>query len=201
MAPIPDYSTHTDKDLLALISRDDTLAFAELYNRYRHDMYRYILTLIKVPELAEDLVQDVFIKIWDVRERLDIKQNLRSYLFRIGHNSAIDMNKQVAVSRQLFDQLTLYYTAITAADEYSQGELLQYDALVEEALNSLSPQRRRIYELCKKEKKSYEEAAQELGISSHTVKAHMTQTLSLLRTYIKNRINIPILILLIQKIL
>lgn len=184
-----------------LLCKDNTLAFAELYGRYRHEIYRYILTLVKVPDIAEDLVQDVFVKIWDVRMRLEIKQNFRSYLFRVCHNSAVDMNKQIASNRRLFDRLLYHYQATPDPEHYSQEALLHYDALVEKALNSLSPQRRRIYEMCKKEKKSYEEVASELGISPHTVKAHITQTLSLLRSYIAKHSNLSILILLVQKIL
>jgi RNA polymerase sigma factor (sigma-70 family) len=160
-----------------------------------------MLTIVKVPDLAEDLVQDVFIKIWDVRSRLEIKQNFRSYLFRVCHNSAVDMNKQIASNHRLFNQLLYHYQLTPELEHYSQAQLLNYDALVEEALNSLSPQRRKVYEMCKKEKKSYEEVARELNISPHTVKAHVTQTLSLLRSYISKNINIYILILLMQKIL
>lgn len=187
--------------MLALLRKDNTLAFAELYGRYRHEIYSYMYTIVKVPELAEDLVQDVFIKIWDIRERLEIKQNFRSYLFRVCHNSAVDMNKKIASSRQLFDQLAYHYQAIPALDPFSQEELLQYDALVEEALNALSPQRRKIYELCKKEKKSYDEVARELNISPNTVKAHVTQTLSFLRSYISKHVKLSVFILLAQKFL
>ncbi len=187
--------------MLALLRKDNTLAFAELYNRYHQDMYRYILTIVKVPDVAEDIVQDVFIKIWDVRERLEIQQNFRSYLFRICHNSAVDMNKQIASDRQLFNQLLYHYQAGADLEHYSQEQLLHYDALVEAALNMLSPQRRKIYEMCKKEKKSYEEVARELDISPNTVKAHITQTFSLLRSYLNKNANIPVLILLLQKIL
>ena len=187
--------------MLALLREDNTLAFAELYSRYRQDSYRYILMIVKVPELAEDLVQDVFIKIWDVRERLEIKQNFRSYLFRVCHNSAVDMNKQIASNRQLFNQLLYHYPAMPESEHYSQEELLHFDGLVEEALNSLSQQRRRIYEMCKKEKKSYEEVARELGISANTVKAHVTQTLSLLRVYVSKHVKFSILILLVKNIL
>jgi len=185
--------------LLTLLGNHHTPAFAELYNRYRHELYRYALTLVKIPDVAEDLVQDVFIKIWEVRERLEIKQNFRSYLFRVCHNSAVDLNKQVASNRQLFSQLLYHYQALPETVQYSQEELLRYDALVEEALSILTPQRRKIYELCKKEKKSYEEVARELGISQNTVKAHITQTLALLRGYIARRVNLPILLLLIEK--
>ena len=198
---ITNYSTHTDDDLLALLRKNNTQAFAGLYSRYRQDIYRYILTLVKVPELAEDLVQDVFIKIWNVRERLEIRQNFRSYLFRVCHNSAVNMNKQIASNRRLFNQLLHHYPAIPESEYYSQEELLRYDSLVEEALNSLSQQRRKIYEMCRKEKKSYEEVARELGISRNTVKAHITQTLSLLRVYISKHAKISFLILLIKNIL
>ena len=195
------YSTHTDGELLALLCKDNTAAFAELYSRYRHETYRYILTLVKVPDLAEDLVQDVFIKIWDVRRRLEIRQNFRSYLFRVCHNSAVDLNKQIASNRQLFNQLISHYQSVTDIEPYSQEQLLRYDALVEQALNSLSPQRRRIYEMVRKEKKSYEEVANELSISPNTVKTHVAQTLAFLRNYISRHVNLSLLILLVKKIL
>jgi RNA polymerase sigma-70 factor (family 1) len=198
---IRNYSTHTDRDLLALLGKDNTLAFAELYSRYRHETYRYMVTLVKAPELAEDLVQDVFVKIWDVRKQLEIKHNFRSYLFRVCHNSAVDMNKQIASDHRLFDQLLYHYQVIPAPEQFSPEELLHYDALLEEALNTLSPQRRRIYELCKKEKKSYAVVARELGISPHTVKTHITQTLSILRTYISKHVHLFLVFLLIKKFL
>lgn len=113
----------------------------------------------------------------------------------------MDMNKQIASSRQLLDQLLQHYQVIPELEHYSQKDLARYDALVEEALNSLSPQRRKIYELCKKEKKSYEEVAQELGISQHTVKAHITQALSLLRSYVSRHLSLAILALLMRKFL
>jgi RNA polymerase sigma-70 factor (family 1) len=187
--------------LIALLRMNDTRALAGLYSRYRHEVYGYILTLVKVSDLAEDLVQDVFIKLWDVRERLEIKQNFRSYLFRVCHNSAVDMNKKIASSRRLFDHLIYHYQATLLLEPYSEEELLQYDALVEEALNALSPQRRKVYEMCKKEKKSYEEVARELNISVNTVKAHISQTLSFLRSYISKHAKLSVVILLLQKFL
>ena len=195
------YSTLTDEDLLQLLRRNDAQAFADLYDRYRHELYSYILTIVKTAELAEDLVQDVFVKVWEARGRLEIRLNFRSYLFRMAHNGAIDMLKQIAASRKLFDQLLHHYQVLPDPEQQSPQELLQLDSLLEAALNSLSPQRRRIYELCKKEKKSYEEVARELNISVNTVKAHITQTLSFLRNYVVNRDNLPILILLVKKFL
>jgi RNA polymerase sigma-70 factor (family 1) len=195
------YSTYSDGELLVLLQGDDQSAFAELYQRYKLDVYRYGLTIVKIPQQAEDLLQDTFISLWDVRRRLEIKTGLRQYLLRICHNKAIDINKKVAANRQLVDQLFTYYQHETTSLEHSLPDLQRYDALVEEALNSLSPQRRKVYELCKKEKKTYEEVARELNLSVNTVKAHMTQAAALLREYISKHGKIPILILLLQKFL
>ena len=83
------------------------------------------------------------------------------------------------------------------AEPFTQEELLRYDKLVGEALNSLSPQRRKIYELCKIDNKTYDEVARELNISSNTVKTHIKQTLALLRTYIRKNADVRILIILV----
>jgi len=177
-------------------------AFGELYDRYRQDVYRYALALVKIPELAEDVVHDVFVKIWEIRHRLEIKQTFRSYLFRVCHNRAIDINKEIAANRNLVDQLLYHYRASHDSEgKYSQEELQRYDELVEEALNSLTPQRRKVYDMCKKEKKSYEEVARELEISPNTVKAHVSQTLALLRQYIRQHVNLSIVIIFLQKFL
>ncbi len=90
---IQDFSSYSDIELLQLLERGEMRALGEIYDRYRQEVYRYDLTQVKLTEIAEDLVQDVFVKIWEIRQRLEIKQSFRSYLFRICHNRAIDINK------------------------------------------------------------------------------------------------------------
>ncbi|MBO9634787.1 MAG: RNA polymerase sigma-70 factor [Chitinophagaceae bacterium] len=194
------YNTYNDLELIHLLKEGDDNAFAEIYERYKQVVYRFGITLVKTPDLAEDLVQDVFIKLWDARGRLKTIHNFRSYLLRICHNRAIDLNKQIAANHKLVEQLIVYYQSLPDPEtELSQGDLNQYDSIVEDALNSLTPQRRKVYELCKKENKSYEEVAQELNISLNTVKVHMYQTLALLRSYILKHGNIPLILIFLQK--
>ena len=91
------------------------------------------------------------------------------------HNKAIDTTKKIAGERILKDQLLLhYYHNLSTGENHTFEQLQRYDNLIEEALNSLSPQRRKVYELCKRQGKSYQEAANELQISTHTVKEHMS---------------------------
>jgi RNA polymerase sigma-70 factor (family 1) len=183
---INSYSTYSDSELLVFLRDGDKLAFAEFYNRYHKPIYRYLISLVKVPEIAEDLVHEIFLKLWDIRQKLEIKENFKGYLFWMCHNKAADITKKIAGERMLKDQLLLhYYQTLSTVETHTLEQLQRYDNLIEEALNSLSPQRRKVYELCKKQGKSYQEAANELHISTHTVKEHMSYALSALRDFLR----------------
>lgn len=97
------------------------------------------------------------------------------------------MNKQVATNQKLLDELIYYYATDSGAEHPLSEEAKDYMQLLENALGQLTPQRRRIYELCKKEKKSYMEVAKELGISPNTVKNHMVQILNSLRMHFRRQ--------------
>ena len=174
-----------DEDLLALLRTNDKLAFAELYNRYHVRVYRYLEGIVKVPEQAEDLVHEVFLKLWEVREKLNVQRDFSSYLFRMCHNKACDVLRKTANDRNLRSKLLHYYETGVDIPEWSTADLHRYDNLVEEALNELTPARRKVYELCKKQGKSYAEAAHELNVSMNTVKDHMKFTLAQLRQFVQ----------------
>lgn len=135
--------------------------------------------------LAEDTVQDIFIRLWDARSRVNIEKNFRSYLFRACHNRACDINKEVAKNQNLLKELVRYYQPDSDTEEDLSEQAKDYVSLLKNALTELTPQRRRIYEMCKEEKKSYVEVAHELRISPNTVKNHMTQVLDILRKYFR----------------
>jgi RNA polymerase sigma-70 factor (family 1) len=183
---INSYSTYSDSELLVFLRDGDKMAFAEFYNRYHKPVYRYLISLVKVPEIAEDLVHEIFLKLWDIRLKLEIKENFKGYLFWMCHNKAADTTKKIAGERILKNQLLLhYYHTLSTVETHTLEQLQRYDNLIDEALNSLSPQRRKVYELCKKQGKSYQEAANELQISTHTVKEHMSYALSALRDFLR----------------
>jgi RNA polymerase sigma-70 factor (ECF subfamily) len=198
---IDSYSTYTDEQLLISLRNDDSLAYAAIYSRYYKEVYQYLLIIVKAPEMAEDLTHEVFLKIWDVRSQLKIDRSFKNYLLRTAHNKAIDMTRKIATESNLLDQLLYHYKVSSVSEGFSQEDLKRFDSLVEEALRKRTPQRRKIYEMSKKEKKSYEEIAQELNISRNTVKAHISQTLALLRTFILERVQLSVILLLIKKLL
>ncbi len=149
-------------------------------------MFAYALTLVKLDHLAEDVIQDIFIRLWDARTRVHIEKNFRSYLFRACHNRACDINKEISKNQELLDELVRYYQPEGGGEENLSEQAEDYMQLLKNALKELTPQRRRIYEMCKEEKKSYMEVARELGISPNTVKNHMAQVLDILRRYFRS---------------
>jgi RNA polymerase sigma-70 factor (family 1) len=177
------------------------LAFEEFYNRYHKPVYRYLISLVKVPEIAEDLVHEIFLKLWDIRQQLEIKENFKGYLFRMCHNKATDTTKKIAGERILKDQLLFhYYQNLSAVENVTPEQKQRYDDLIGEALNSLSPQRRKVFELCKKQGKSYQEVADELHISTHTVKEHMSYALAALRDFLRQRGEFSLALMLMSKL-
>lgn len=183
--------------MLSRLQQDDTLAFAGLYSRYRHEVYAYAMSLVKLPDVAEDLLQDVFLRIWDARHKIAIKKDFRPYLFRVCHNRAYDVHLEMARDEKLKDRLLRHYQ-VTAdlVDPFAEQDS-PYIQLMEQALATLSPQRRRIYEMCKREGKSYEEVAGELGLSTNTVRNHMVQAIALLRSYLQQYGKLAVLLLLL----
>lgn len=178
----------------------DELALGEIYDRYHQPVYRYVLNLIKIPEVTEDIVHEVFLKLWEKRETLRVRENFKGYLFTACRNMSIDMTKQIAVDRELKAELLRYYDHASLERHYSQEELYKYDSLVEEALNTLSPQRRKVFEMSRKQGKSHQEIARELNISPNTVKEHMSRALTGLRDFLQKRGEISFAIILLGKL-
>lgn len=191
------YSTYTDEQLLAALKKDDSQAFGSIYSRYYPDVHRYLLVLVKVPELAEDLTHEVFIRIWESRQTINITRSFKSYLLRSAHNKAIDFIRKNAAEARFLDQLLHHYKTTAPDENFTPADHQRLDVLVEEALASLTPKRRQVYELSRKEKKSYAEIAQELNISINTVKVHISETLALLREFILDKGEITLVLLLL----
>ncbi len=187
----PNYS-HTEARLLNELKKGSEAAFTQLYDRYHRGIYAYLLGFVKLPPLAEDLVHEVFMKIWEARERMEITTSFSAYLYRISHNKAIDALKKIAKDAMLRQEVLEWMDPCIT--EPGNDRLNRYEALYHDAVAALTPQRQKIFILCKEKGKTYEEAALELGISRNTVKEHMVQSLRFLRAYFAEREQLTLLI-------
>lgn len=178
------YSTYTDQELIVLLKLGDAMAFDRLYWKYHQAIYNNILKLTKDPDASQDILQDVFASLWSKCDTLQADQPLGNWLFRVSFNQAINFTKKRLKSLLLIRPIQDQDDVIEQIDLSYPGEA-QYH-LLNQALEKLSPQKRRVFELCKLEGKTYEQTALEMNISKHTVKEYLASTMAFIKKFIND---------------
>lgn len=175
-----------EKKILALLQVGDENAFDCLYHQYSNRIFGKILRLTKSVEVSEELLQDVFMKVWERREGIDPALPFKSYLFRIAENLISDYYRRAAKDRRVYDHLLGAGTAHECPfDEEQEHQIYQQNLdRLQEAVGQLPQKCREVYTLCKIEGKSYREVASQLDMSTATISNHMTKANRLIRRYI-----------------
>lgn len=164
------------------LRRGEVAAFDALYQKYHRLVYANIFKLVKEADTTEDILQEVFIALWENRLAIDAGQSVGGWLFVVSYHKSIAYLK-IAL-RQSLVQTELVTDIYPDEQEMSlKDRQLQ---LLEAAIQQLSPQKRRVFELCKLQGKTYEEAANELNISKHTVKEYLSLAIAGIKEYVKN---------------
>lgn len=178
-------SSSDEKELLLLLLNGSEQAFEKIYKLYSNRLYGNLLKLVKSEAEAQEILQDVFLKVWHNRQSIDIEKSFRSYLFKIAENKVYDFFRKVARDKKREARLISLGT-----NEYVPvDELLQSDkksAVLQKAIDSLPPQRKRVFRLCKLEGKSYKEVSELLGISVSTISDHIVKATKSIRDYFEN---------------
>ena len=171
-----------NKLLLERLKAGEDRAFDELYNSYREPSLRFCNSILKDTEESENIIQEVFIKIWNRRATINPELNFTSYLFTIIKNRVFDHLKEVKKNdflKEKFWEKILEYKAI---DNEIKEERF---AKIKEAVDELSEKRKVIIKLNYEEGKSYEEIAQQLNISKNTVKNQLVKAKQVIRQQLK----------------
>lgn len=180
-----------ENKLLFELSQGNEIAFTNLYNRYKNVVYSSAFKITKSKTLSEEVVQDVFMKIWLKREELKDIADFESYLFISGRNHIFNMIKKIAREDIFKNDLKNTDSSFNATDSFLKDE--QYDILLSQILLKLPPQQQKIYQMAKIEGLSYQKIAEILDISPLTVKKHMAQALKLIRVQLGRHINLIII--------
>lgn len=177
---MPYLSLHSSRDLQQRIAAGDEHAFRQLFSENWDNIYGVAFAFTKSPELAEEITQDVFVKIWVKRERLAGVEQLGSYLYTTARNHILNTLRKKWKEPAFLDQLGNYFLANAYSPE--DALLLKESArIIQEAIAHLPSQQRRVYQLSREEGLSQEDIARKLHISKHTVKSHMNKALHSLR--------------------
>lgn len=171
-----------ESELLRKMKRGDEAAFCALYDRYHAALYRNVIRLVQTSAEAQDIVQEVFISLWENRATLDVSRPVNGWLFTLSYHRAVNHLRKKLHHR---DKAQLVADLTQESADVDWQLLESRWRLMEEALRHLSPQKRRVFELCKLEGKSYEKAAGELGISRHTVGEYLQDAMAFVREYVR----------------
>ncbi len=174
----------SENDLLIRIRNADEEAFRQMFDLYIKKVYHFILGYIKEKSEAEDITQNVFIKIWEKRATIDINKSFEGFIFTIAYRMVVDYFRQDALRFQEKDTHNLIEaTIISPGSSDDMLNLHQLESLYEQSLERLPPKRKEIYLLSRHSGLSNKQIAEQLGISVKTVENQMTAALASLKEF------------------
>ena len=185
-------SIYDEKALLQKIASGDEDAFRKVFDLYKGELYKVALQLTKSFTIAEEATQDVFVGLWVSRAHLIKVDDPRSYLYkillnRIGRYLAIDNRQQIIRNAQRFREFYGNTTEELVAVRESQR-------LIDEAIDQLPPQQKRVYQLSRHEGLSTVEIADHLNITPLTAKSYLRDAMRFIRSHLKDVAFVTILL-------
>lgn len=180
--------------MLTELRAGEEYAFKHFYDIYNIPLYRKLLKLVQIDVIAEELLQDLFLKIWQKKDLIDPEQSFRAYLYRIAEHLVADHYRNLARQVKLEKETDLNKLEILdQVEDPFQGEFAQ--KIIHEAIATLPAQQQAVFRLCKIEGKSYEEVSQLLNISHATINTHISRASKAVKTYILKHHDTAILIM------
>lgn len=177
---------YDDAYCLIKIKEGDEFYFNLIFEKYRNQLFTYLYKVSKSKEIAEEIVLDVFLKLWHGREAITEIQKLESFLYTVAHNKAIDFfraaKRSPVLQQAVWDAMSDIATGDSADARLQHSNL---EVLIREAIDQLSPQRRKVFELRQEQGLSYAEIAAALNLSPNTVRNHLAASVEFIREYLR----------------
>jgi RNA polymerase sigma-70 factor (family 1) len=183
-------SVHSSHYLLVRVAAGDQAAFRLLYNEHWQNIYGVAFVLTRSTTLAEDMVQEVFAKVWLKRDELPKVEKFREWLFLVARNHIFNELRRQRRDDRLVGGLVNYFA--TQRDGHEQiadpeQALLHKESsrLIRESIERLPAQQQTVYRMARDQGMTREQIAETLGLSTNTVRNHMTQALRSIREYLE----------------
>lgn len=158
------------------------LLFAGIFKTYECRLYALAFKMTKSDLYAKDIIQEVFLKLWEHRASIHSIDNIEAWLYRLTENKVIDFLRKAAADGRLKEAL---WSKLPAHPEMEHGmEVKEYSYIIQKAIDQLPPQRKLIYYLNREEGLNYQQIANELHISRHTVKNQLSTALQSIRRFL-----------------
>ena len=172
--------TAEDKLLVNRLIKDNKAAFEQLFRKYHEQVYYFALRYMKTKEDAEEVVQEIFIRIWENRKSIDPAQSFGNYLFTICRNFMFNQNRKKINEQAYIEYVKNYLLQINfkTEDDIVFSDLLQW---LNEQIEMLPPQQKQIYRLSRNENMTHKQIADKMHISVKTVETHIRLALKTIR--------------------
>lgn len=187
------YQAYTDQQLMALLKEEDRTAFTEIFNRYNKLLYSHVFNKLRDEETARDLVQDVFVVLWEKRKSVQ-HIHLAGYLFTMSRNRLLNLLSHHKVVADHFASIQNFVPGhMRMADDLIIEK--QLSTIINEEIENLPLRMREIFKLSRFEHLKNKEIAEKLNLSEHTVADQIKKSLKILRY----KIGLSILMFFIQQ--
>jgi len=187
-----------EKILLLRIADGAEDAFTEIYGLYHEKIYSLSYLLTKSDVVSEEIVQDVFLKVWMEKEALSEVRNFEAWIYVLARNYIYNWLRNNA-RRQQTETLTDEHVSVEPLGAEAIIQRKELEALHHEAIRQLPPQQQQVYRLSREEQLTREAIAGRLGLSPETVKVHMSRATRSVRAYIVCRTSLTLLLLFLFK--
>ncbi|RFS26760.1 RNA polymerase sigma factor [Chitinophaga silvatica] len=188
--------SYEEKDLLSLVAEGDEKAFEIVIRQYGGHLHDFIVKLTRDSFVADELVQDTFLKIWQTREGLVFVSNFKAYLFTISRNLAINALKKTIKTKMYHSQWLAESPDATIDREAEDNDTWKW-RLFDVAVENLPPQQKKVWVMARHERKKYHEIAAELHLTRETVKKYLQFAAAAIVKYIESHPEFCLLIALV----
>lgn len=193
------YQPYEEKEILQRIAKGDEIAFRQLVLKFTPLLAPYVLKFTKSKERTQEIVQDIFTQMWLSRESLLEVNNFRRYLYVASRNHALNairnmMREEKRHLKWLQDQPS------GNAENNPTQDYSPYVGLVEEAVQQLPEQQKKVWVLCRVQGKKYQEVAAEMGLSRETVKKYLQYAQASITKFVQNKVIIALAGFLLRKL-
>lgn len=177
-------NTYTDRELLQQVANGDISAFRQLFDGYKLRLFSFVLHMTHSRVDAEEIVQDVFAKLWESRIQLTAVEYPGKYIYTIARNKTLNHLTRLARDRRLLQQV---WANVSQSDNPTEDILQAQESqrLINEAISRLSLQQQTIFQLSRDQGLTHDEIASRLGLSKSRVKNVLVEALKQIREYLE----------------
>lgn len=163
--------------------------FSEIFRQHEHRLYALSFRLTKSDQSAKDIIQEVFLKLWEHRSGIHNIHNIEAWLYRLTENKIIDFLRKTSaddrLKRKIWDNLQ---QIVNESEQYVLAK--EYNQIIQKAIDQLPPQRRLIYQMNKDGGMNYQQIANELQVSKHTVKNQLSSAVRSVRDFLLRNVKL-----------